>query len=103
MWAISRIEANKNGDTHQKQKFPIKVMVWLGACSQSLTPLIILDSGTINQEKYVGKVLPVAKRWGNKLFKGSWRFQQDGATAHTHNLSQKWCMDNLPNFISDKR
>ena len=87
VWATSRIEANKNGGTHQKWKFPIKVMVWIGACSQGLTPLIILDIGTINHDKYVGKVLSVAKRWGNKFLKDSWAFQQDGATPHSHNLS----------------
>ena len=48
VWATSRIEANKNGGTHQKRKIPIKVMVWFGACSQGLTSLIILDSVTIN-------------------------------------------------------
>ena len=32
-----------------------------------------------------------------------WTFEQDGATPHTHNLSQKRCTDNLPNLIPAER
>ena len=46
IWAGNR-EADKRGDVQQKRKFPQKVMVWLGACSMGLTPLIILDEGTM--------------------------------------------------------
>ncbi|CAF2141797.1 unnamed protein product, partial [Rotaria magnacalcarata] len=37
--AVDRADADKNGGTQQKRKFPQKVMVWLGACSKGLTPL----------------------------------------------------------------
>ena len=47
---------------------PNKVMVWLGACSKGLTPLVILDKGTVNHERYIKEVLPVAFRYGNKVF-----------------------------------
>ena len=30
----NRDDADEKGDVMQKQKFPQKVMVWLGACSQ---------------------------------------------------------------------
>jgi hypothetical protein len=34
------------------------------------------------------------------MFVDDWTFQQDNATPHTHHLTQKWCSDNLPSFIS---
>ena len=40
MWAVNREEADKRGGVQQTRKFAHKVMVWLGACSMGLTPLI---------------------------------------------------------------
>ncbi|CAF1354989.1 unnamed protein product [Didymodactylos carnosus] len=40
-WAVNRAEADKNGGVKQKQEFPQKVMVWLGVCSEGVTPLVI--------------------------------------------------------------
>ena len=74
-------------------------MVWLGACSKGLTPLVILDKGKVNHERYIKEVLPVAFRYGNKVFGNDWAFQQDGATPHTHHLLQEWCEENFPSFI----
>ncbi|CAF1551973.1 unnamed protein product, partial [Adineta ricciae] len=48
---------------------------------------------------YIKEVLPVALKYGNKIFGDDWIYQQDGATAHTHNLTQKWCKDNFPSFL----
>ena len=31
-WAVDHAETDKNGGLKQKQKFPLKVMVWVGAC-----------------------------------------------------------------------
>jgi hypothetical protein len=55
---------------------------------------------TINADIYVNKILPFAKREGRKIF-GSrqWVFQQDGATSHTSNKSQKWCRNNFDAFM----
>ena len=33
------------------------------------------------------------------MFGNNWIFQQDGATANTGNLTQKWCCENFPVFI----
>ena len=30
----------------------------------------------------------------------SWRFQKDGATSHTANITQNWCRDHTLNFWS---
>ena len=64
IWAVNREEADKRGGVQRKRKFPQKVMVWLGACSKGLTPLIILDEGTMDHRGYIDEILPVAlKIW----------------------------------------
>ena len=61
-------EADKRDGVQQKRKFPQKVMVWLGACSKQLTPLIILDEGTMDHRRYIDEILPVALKYGNEGF-----------------------------------
>ena len=100
IWASDRVTANKNGGIKKKQKFPQKVMVWLGICSKGLTPLVIFDGGALNHTRYINEALPVALKYGNKVFENDWTFQQDGATSHTHHLTQQWCQENFPSFIS---
>ena len=89
IWAVSRAQADINSGVKQKRKFPQKVMVWLGVCSEGITPLVILDNGTVNHDVYIKQVLPVALKYGNKVFGDNWTFQQDGAKPHIHHLSQK--------------
>ena len=103
VWAATRSQADDNGGKKQKRKFPQKVMVWLGACSKGLTPLVILDKGTVNKDRYMAEVLPVALRYGQKVFGNDFTFQQDGATCHTHRETQKWCKDNFPAFLEKTR
>ena len=74
--AINRSEANKNGGVKNKKKFPAKVMVWLGVCSKCLTSLVILDVGSLDHDKYIKKVLPVAKKCGNKMLENDWTFNK---------------------------
>ncbi|CAF1927735.1 unnamed protein product [Rotaria magnacalcarata] len=74
-------------------------MVWLGACSKGLTPLIILDEGTADHQRYINEVLPVALKYGNQVFGDNWTFQQDGAKPHTYAVTQEWCRLNFPSFI----
>jgi len=99
IWAASRDEADEQGGIKMRQKFPQKVMVWLGVCSQGVTPLVILDQGTVDHVKYIEKVLPIALKYGNDTFGDHWIFQQDGAKPHVHHLTQKWCLDQFPSFI----
>src|ERR1700722_18270446 len=51
MWAINRQEADKKGGVKKKHQYLTKVMVWLGACRERLTLLIILDKGTLTLYK----------------------------------------------------
>ena len=48
MCVVSRGDVDEKGDIQQRQKFSQKVMVWLGSCSKSITPLVILDGGTVD-------------------------------------------------------
>ncbi|CAF4023466.1 unnamed protein product [Rotaria magnacalcarata] len=89
----------KKGGIKHKRKFSQKVMVWLGVCSQGITPLVIFDEGTVDHAFYIEKVLPVALEYDNKVFGNNWIFQQDGAKPHQHYLTQQWCRNNFPSFI----
>ena len=68
IWAVNLEEADKKGRVRQKRKFPQKGMVWLGACCKGLTPLIILDEGTMDHRRYIDEVLPVALKYVNESF-----------------------------------
>ncbi|CAF4502442.1 unnamed protein product [Rotaria sp. Silwood2] len=79
IWTVNCDELNENGAIKQKQKLSQKTMVWLEACSKVVPLLIILEEGTV--------------------FGNDWTLQQEGARPHTHNLTQQWCHDNLPDSI----
>ena len=76
-------------------------MVQLGACSKGVTPLVILDRGSVNHERYIEEVLPVALKYGNTIFGDDWSFQQDGDTSHTYAKTQQWCNANFPSFLDE--
>ena len=99
VWTVDRADADEKGDIQQRRKFPQKVMVWLGACSKGITPLVILDDETVGHDYYIKRVFPVALKYGNKVSGDDWIFQQDGAMPHQHYLTQKWCQENFPSFI----
>ena len=99
VWAINREEADKKGGVKQQREFPQRVMVWLGAYSKGVTPLVILDEGTVDHQRYIDEVLPAALKYCNQVFDDEWTFQQDGAKPHAHRLSQEWCQQHFPSFI----
>ena len=96
IWAPSRADADANGGIKQIQKFPKKVIVWLGACSKGVSPLLIFEEGT---ERYIQEVLPVVLKFGNDMFGDNWTLQQDGRMPHIHQKTQDWCQTHLPCFI----
>ena len=75
----------------------------LGAWSKDITPLVILDEGTVDHSCYMKNVLPLALKYGNEIFGDRWIIQQDGANPHRHHLTQEWCRDNFPLFIDKDR
>ena len=43
-------------------------MVLLGACSKELSPLMTFENETIDYNRYINEVLPVALNYGNSIF-----------------------------------
>ncbi|CAF4052985.1 unnamed protein product [Rotaria magnacalcarata] len=99
IWVPSRADADVKGGIMQVQKFPKKVMVRLGACSKGVSPLVIFENETVDHERYIQEVLPVALKFGNNMFGDNWTFQQDGGRPHIHRKTQDWCRTHLPCFI----
>ena len=77
-------------------------MVWLGACSKGIMPLVIFNKGTVYHALYIEKVLSVALKYGNQVLGSDWIFQQHGAKPHSHYLTKQWCRDNFPTFINSE-
>ncbi|CAF1669653.1 unnamed protein product, partial [Rotaria magnacalcarata] len=103
MWAVSREEADRKGDFHEKTKYPGKVMVWLGACTEGLTTPVISENRIMDAEVYINEVFPIALECGDRMLGSDWTYQQDGARPHTHRLTQEWCAENFPDLISKER
>ena len=82
VWSINRADADEKGGVKQRRKNPQKAMVWLGACSKGITPLVILNEETVNHAVYIEKALPVASKYANEILGSDWIFQQDGFKPH---------------------
>ncbi|CAF3632464.1 unnamed protein product [Rotaria socialis] len=67
IWTVDRDKTDKKGGVKQKRKSPQKVMVWQGAYSKGLTPVIILDKVTVDHQKYINEVLPVTLKYGDEV------------------------------------
>ena len=74
-------------------------MVWLGVCFKEFLPLVVFENGTVDHNRYINEVLPVALKYGNSIFGNDWIFQQDGAKSHFHEKTQEWSANNFPSFI----
>ena len=64
---------------------------------------MFLESGArLNAQKYIDDILePMVTLCNATIFTGKqWIFQQDGAPCHTARVTQNWCQENLPGFIS---
>ncbi|CAM4816947.1 unnamed protein product [Rotaria magnacalcarata] len=103
IWAISREEADKRGAIYETTKFPVKVMVWLGVCSEGLSVPVIFEGGSMDAQRYIDKVLSIALECGNEMLGEHWTYQQDGARPHIHYRIQKCCIDHFPSFTSKDR
>ena len=64
-------------------------MVWLGACSKDITPLVIINEGIVDHAVYIEKVLPVALKYGNEILGSDWIFEKDDVKPHSHYLAQQ--------------
>ncbi|KAI6652393.1 hypothetical protein LOD99_7407 [Oopsacas minuta] len=78
-------------------------MVWAGISVKGRTPLVFVPVGVkINSSTYQKLILKlVVKDLSKTMFnKEPFLFQQDGAPAHTSNISQNWLRENIPDFIT---
>jgi hypothetical protein len=81
-------------------KFPKRIMVWLGAGKNGLTTPIVFKPGeTLAHKNYIDVVLPHALSEGRRLLGKDFIYQQDGAMPHAHKESQAWCLANFSRFI----
>ena len=81
---VNRSAADTKGGVRQNRKFLQKIMVWLGVCSKGISFLMISEDGTMDHDRYIKEMLPVALKLGNDMFGTDWTFQQDSAKAHIH-------------------
>ena len=58
----------------------------------------------INKDVYRQEILDAGLiPWTDQRYPdGDWTFQQDRATSHTANVTQLWCKDHCPLFVSKK-
>ena len=50
IWAVNRSTVDTTGDLRQKRKFTQKAIVWLGVCSEGVSPLVIFEDGTMDHD-----------------------------------------------------
>jgi hypothetical protein len=60
IWAVDRAGADARVGIRRRRKFPQKVMIWLAACSEGVSPLLIFEKGTVDHARYIKEVLPIA-------------------------------------------
>ena len=65
IWAASRTEVDTRGGIREVQKFPKNVLTWLGVYSKGVSLLVVFEEGTVDHERYIQEVLPVALKFGN--------------------------------------
>ena len=66
---VNRLAADNKGDIRRKRKFLQNETVWLGVCSKGVSPLVIFVDGTIDHDRYIKEVLPVALKFGSDMFR----------------------------------
>ncbi|QQP39853.1 Transposable element tcb2 transposase, partial [Caligus rogercresseyi] len=61
-----------------------------------MPPHFFAKGQNVNKEVYLDVMQTVVKPWMTQIAAGRpYLYQQDGAPAHTSNLVQNWCLENL--------
>ena len=79
---------------------PASVMVWAAVSETWKSPLIFVEKKTkINSDVYIEQILkPAISEMMFHFRDKPFTYQQDGATSHTSNKTQKWMRENVPSF-----
>ena len=59
-------------------------MVWLRACTKGVSPVVVFNEATVDHARYIKEMLPVALKFGEKVFGNDGVFQQDDAKPRPH-------------------
>lgn len=103
VYAESREEATEIAGYHTTEKWPLKVMVWVGITWNGPTEVVVLPKGqTFDSDFYVANVIPVIKRCGERLVGKGLILQQDGANPHTSRQSTEALQEEGIDFIPEK-
>ena len=85
----------------ERAKFTKHVMVSAGICYGGKGRLhFIPEKSKVNADLYVKTLLPRLVEDCKEILPRGFIFQQDGAPAHTANLTQKWIATNCREFIN---
>ncbi|CAF4363343.1 unnamed protein product, partial [Rotaria magnacalcarata] len=105
IWEDSWYDANEAGGYHETEKFPVSLMVALGATWNGLTkPYFFSKNERLNGKTYHETLLPFYKEEGDRLFGHKiWGFHQDGANCHTDGRAQSWCRKHFDFFIPKEK
>ena len=104
-WADDRSDATERDGLYSKEKYPVSIVVALGATWYGLTSPYFFQQGQyLNGQTYHDKLLPFYQKEGNESFgHKNWWFQQDGASSHLNQKNQQWCKKNFEFFIPKDR
>ena len=98
VWADDRSERD---GLYSKEKYPVSIMVALGATCYGLTSPYFFQQGQyLNGQTYHDKLLPFYQKEGNELF-GQKLVLSTG--SHTNQKTQQWCKKNFKFFIPKDR
>jgi transposase len=103
IYAATREQADAKGGVYRKTKFPAGVMVWLAVCDQGVTRPVVIEEGTIDSNRYIANILPVALKDGKKMLGDQFTYQQDNAKPHADKKTQLWCKNHFFNFWTKDR
>jgi inhibitor of nuclear factor kappa-B kinase subunit alpha len=79
---------------------PAGVMVWAAVSSDGgKSPLVFVEEGTkVNSVVYLKMLEDNVLPWVTEAFGDNYAFTQDGAPAHTSNVTQQWCRSHFSGF-----